>query len=138
MHAPKLNLRFSRHELAAGGLATWSPAKVNHWLTESLKRSLKKRQTVAAAARGISSVTTILVRRTGAFGDVIDTTPVVRRDWGFNGHRVLDLRDRFDMQMQASVIGASRAFVCSESGPMMLAQVTDARSLPCIPWRCRG
>lgn len=39
-----------------------------------------------------------------------------KQDWGFKGHRVLDLRDRFDMQMQASVIGASRAFVCSESG----------------------
>jgi len=48
-----------------------------------------------------------------------------RQDWGFNGQRVLDLRDRFDMQMQASVIGASRAFICSESGPMILAQVTD-------------
>ena len=24
-----------------------------------------------------------------------------KQDWGFNGHRVLDLRDRFDMQMQA-------------------------------------
>ena len=48
-----------------------------------------------------------------------------KQDWGFNGYRVLDLRDRFDMQMRASVIGASRAFICSESGPMMLAQVTD-------------
>jgi ADP-heptose:LPS heptosyltransferase len=48
-----------------------------------------------------------------------------KQDWGFDGHRVLDLRDRFDMQMQASVIAASRAFVCSESGPMILAQATD-------------
>jgi ADP-heptose:LPS heptosyltransferase len=48
-----------------------------------------------------------------------------KQDWGFRGHRVLDLRDRFDMHMQASVIGASRAFVCSDSGPMTLAQVTD-------------
>lgn len=48
-----------------------------------------------------------------------------RQDWGFNGHRVLDLRDRFDPQAQAAVIGASRAFVCSESGPMILAQVTN-------------
>lgn len=47
------------------------------------------------------------------------------QDWGFNGYRVLDLRDRFDMQTQASVIGASRAFVCSDSGPLALAQVTD-------------
>jgi ADP-heptose:LPS heptosyltransferase len=61
-----------------------------------------------------------------------------KQDWGFNGHRVLDLRDRFDMQMQASVIGASRAFVCSESGPMMLAQVTDvpvvALHTMALPW----
>lgn len=48
-----------------------------------------------------------------------------RQDWGFRGHRVVDFRDQFDMQTQAAVIGASRAFVCSESGPMMLAQVTD-------------
>ena len=60
------------------------------------------------------------------------------QDWGFNGHRVLDLRDRFDMQMQAAVIGASRAFVCSDSGPMTLAQVTDvpivALLTMALPW----
>jgi ADP-heptose:LPS heptosyltransferase len=77
-----------------------------------------------------------------------------KQDWGFHGHRVLDLRDRFDMQTQASVIGASRAFVCGESGPMLLAQVTDVpivglhtMSLPWITarerhgvvgWRFRG
>jgi ADP-heptose:LPS heptosyltransferase len=67
-----------------------------------------------------------------------------KQDWGFNGYRVLDLRDRFDMQMQASVIGASRAFVCGESGPMLLAQVTDVpivglhtMSLPWITARQR-
>ncbi len=61
-----------------------------------------------------------------------------RQDWGFNGHRVLDLRDRFDVQTQAAVIGASRAFVCSGSGPMMLAQVTDvpivALNTMSLPW----
>ncbi len=31
------------------------------------------------------------------------------QDWGFNGHRVLDLRERFDVQTQAAVISASRA-----------------------------
>ena len=75
-----------------------------------------------------------------------------RQDWGFNGHRVLDLRDRFDMQTQAAVIGASRAFVCSDSGPMTLAHVTDVpivalatMSLPAayerngeFGWRFRG
>jgi ADP-heptose:LPS heptosyltransferase len=61
-----------------------------------------------------------------------------RQDWGFRGHRVVDLRDQFDMQMQAAVIGASRAFVCSESGPMMLAQATDvpivALHTMALPW----
>jgi ADP-heptose:LPS heptosyltransferase len=60
------------------------------------------------------------------------------QDWGFSGHRVLDLRDRFDMQMQAAVIGASRAFVCSDSGPMTLAQVTNvpivALLTMTLPW----
>lgn len=76
------------------------------------------------------------------------------QDWGFNGHRVLDLRGRFDPQTQAAVIGASRAFVCSDSGGMILAQVTNVpiialltMSLPWmaayerngeIGWRFRG
>lgn len=63
-----------------------------------------------------------------------------RQDWGFHGHRVLDLRDRFDMQTQAAVIGASRAFVCSDSGPMILAQVTNvpivALLTMSLPWLC--
>ena len=61
-----------------------------------------------------------------------------KQDWGFNGRRVVDLRDRLDVQTQAAVIGASRAFVCSESGPMMLAQVTDvpvvALHTMALPW----
>lgn len=61
-----------------------------------------------------------------------------KQDWGFSGHRVLDLRDRFDMQTQAAVIGASRAFVCSDSGPMILAQVTNvpivALLTMTLPW----
>jgi len=63
-----------------------------------------------------------------------------KQDWGFNGHRVLDLRDRFDVQTQAAVIGASRAFVCSDSGPMTLAQVTNvpivALLTMTLPWMC--
>jgi ADP-heptose:LPS heptosyltransferase len=61
-----------------------------------------------------------------------------KQDWGFKGHRVLDLRDRFDMQTQAAVIGASRAFVCSDSGPMILAQVTNVPIIALLtmslPW----
>lgn len=60
------------------------------------------------------------------------------QDWPISGHRVVDLRGRFDMQTQASVIGASRAFVCSDSGPMALAQVTDvpivALLTMTLPW----
>jgi ADP-heptose:LPS heptosyltransferase len=61
-----------------------------------------------------------------------------RQDWGFNGHRVLDLRDRFDVHTQAAVIGASRAFVCSDSGVMILAQVTKVPIIALLtmslPW----
>jgi ADP-heptose:LPS heptosyltransferase len=61
-----------------------------------------------------------------------------KQDWGFHGHRVLDLRDRFDMHTQAAVIGASRAFVCSDSGPMTLAHVTSvpivALLTMSLPW----
>jgi ADP-heptose:LPS heptosyltransferase len=77
-----------------------------------------------------------------------------QQDWQFSGHRVVNLCDRFDMQTQAAVIGASRAFVCSDSGPMIFAQVTDVpivalltMSLPwmaarerhgIVGWRFRG
>jgi hypothetical protein len=61
-----------------------------------------------------------------------------KQDWGFNGHRVLDLRERLDMETQAAVIGASRAFVCSDSGPMILAQVTNVPIIALLtislPW----
>ena len=39
--------------------------------------------------------------------------------------RLLDLRDRLDLAEQAGLIDAARCFVCSESGPMILAQATS-------------
>ena len=49
------------------------------FLTKLLKKLSSKVRLGRTRGRAGVIVTSILVRRTGAFGDVIDTTPVVRR-----------------------------------------------------------
>lgn len=45
---------------------------------------------------------------------------------------VLDLRGRLNLQEQAGLIDAASCFVCSESGPMILAQVTRTPIIPLL------
>lgn len=66
------------------------------------------------------------------------------RDHGISGHKILDVRGRFNLAQQAGMIAESRAFMCSNSGLMILAGTTDqqvvtvqtvTRAEFSLPWR---
>ena len=54
--------------------------------------------------------------------NVVDTTRLKAKD---AAGQMYDIDYSLSPQSQAAIIGASRAFVCCGSGPLMLAQVTD-------------
>jgi hypothetical protein len=98
--------------LTASFLRFLVPSRQKQWLpgpnhyracqTNKSSRAIER----DAAEQGISSVTSILVRRTGAFGDVIDVTPVARRLRNENPDAEIDVDTQYPSSFSAATMSA--------------------------------